>query len=390
MAEFSRIFVILQKILSFCAMSSIKINGKRFRVSISEAEIKRRVKELAGQISKDLEGKNPLFLGVLNGSFIFAADLMREMTIPCEISFVKLASYQGTTSTGKVTEVIGINEDLTGRTVVIVEDIVESGATMQRMIEQLGTRNPESVRICTLFFKPDKLKEDLDLDYVAFRIPDDFILGYGLDYDQAGRGLRDVYTIIEDKNMKNIVIFGAPGSGKGTQSDKMIEKYGLNHISTGDVLRAEIKNGTELGKTAKGYIDNGQLIPDDLMVSILASVYDSFGREHKGVIFDGFPRTIPQAEALKQMLDERGDKVAAMIELDVPEEELMKRLILRGQQSGRADDNEETIKKRLVVYHSQTQPLIEWYKKEGIHYHINGLGELDRIFADICEVIDNI
>ena len=390
MAEFSRIFVILQKILSFCAMSSIKINGKRFRVSIPEAEIKRRVKELAGQISKDLERKNPLFLGVLNGSFIFAADLMREMTIPCEISFVKLASYQGTTSTGKVTEVIGINEDLTGRTVVIVEDIVESGATMQRMIEQLGTRNPESVRICTLFFKPDKLKEDLNLDYVAFRIPDDFILGYGLDYDQAGRGLRDIYTIIEDKKMKNIVIFGAPRSGKGTQSDKMIEKYGLSHISTGDVLRAEIKNGTELGKTAKGYIDNGQLIPDDLMVSILASVYDSFGRDHKGVIFDGFPRTIPQAEALKQMLDERGDKVAAMIELDVPEEELMNRLILRGQQSGRADDNEETIKKRLVVYHSQTQPLIEWYKKEGIHYHINGLGELDRIFADICEVIDSI
>ena len=392
MAEFSRIFVILQKILSFCAMGSIKINDKRFRVSISEAEIKRRIKEVAGQISKELEGKNPLFLGVLNGSFIFAADLMREMTIPCEISFVKLASYQGTTSTGKVTEVIGINENLSGRTVVIVEDIVESGNTMKRMIEQLGTRNPESVRICTLFFKPDKLKEDLNLDYVAFRIPDDFIVGYGLDYDQAGRGLRDVYSIIEDKNknMKNIVIFGAPGSGKGTQSDKMIEKYGLNHISTGDVLRAEIKNGTDLGKTAKGYIDNGQLIPDDLMVSILASVYDSFGREHKGVIFDGFPRTIPQAEALKNMLDERGDKVAAMIELDVPEEELMKRLILRGQQSGRADDNEETIKKRLVVYHSQTQPLIEWYKKEGIHYHINGLGELDRIFADICQVIDNI
>ena len=189
--------------------------------------------------------------------------------------------------------------------------------------------------------------------------------------------------------MKNIVIFGAPGSGKGTQSDKMIEKYGLNHISTGDVLRSEIKKGTELGKTAASYIDKGNLIPDDLMVSILAGVYDSFG-DHKGVIFDGFPRTIPQAEALKKMLDERGDKVAAMIELDVPEDELMKRLILRGQQSGRADDNEETIKKRLVVYHSQTQPMIEWYKKEGLHYHINGSGELDRIFADICKVIDGI
>lgn len=195
----------------------------------------------------------------------------------------------------------------------------------------------------------------------------------------------------EQRNqMKNIVIFGAPGSGKGTQSDLMIEHYGLEHISTGDVLRSEIKKGTELGNTAKGFIDNGQLIPDELMIDILASVYDSFGRSHKGVIFDGFPRTIPQAEALKKMLDERGDKVAAMIELDVPEDELMKRLIKRGQESGRADDNEETIKKRLVVYHQQTQPLIEWYKKEGLHHHINGLGTLERIFADIKSIIDNL
>ena len=190
--------------------------------------------------------------------------------------------------------------------------------------------------------------------------------------------------------MKNIVIFGAPGSGKGTQSDLLIEQYGLGHISTGDVLRNEIKKGTELGKTAQSYIDKGNLIPDELMVSILAGVYDSFGRGHKGVIFDGFPRTIPQAEALKQMLSERGDKVAAMIELDVPEDELMQRLIKRGQQSGRADDNEETIKKRLVVYHSQTQPLIEWYKQEGLHHHIDGLGTLERIFSDIKKVIDNL
>ena len=190
--------------------------------------------------------------------------------------------------------------------------------------------------------------------------------------------------------MKNIVIFGAPGSGKGTQSDLMIEHYGLGHISTGDVLRNEIKKGTELGKTAQSYIDKGNLIPDELMISILANVYDSYGRGHKGVIFDGFPRTIPQAEALKKMLNERGDRVAAMIELDVPEDELMKRLILRGQQSGRADDNEETIKKRLVVYHSQTQPLIEWYKQEGLHHHIDGLGTLERIFGDIQKVIESI
>lgn len=190
--------------------------------------------------------------------------------------------------------------------------------------------------------------------------------------------------------MKNIVIFGAPGSGKGTQSDLMIKKYGFGHISTGDVLRGEIKKGSALGKTAKGYIDNGQLIPDDLMVSILASVYDSYGKDHKGVIFDGFPRTIPQAEALKSMLSERSHKIAAMIELDVPEEELMKRLIKRGQESGRSDDNAETIKKRLNVYHSQTAPLIEWYEKEGIRHHIDGLGELDRIFGDICAVIDAV
>lgn len=179
-------------------MSIVKIKDKSFKVSIPESEIKARVKVLAQQMSKDMEGKNPLFLAVLNGSFIFAADLMREMTIPCEISFVKLASYQGITSTGKIKEVIGINENLNGRTVVIVEDIVESGQTMKRMVESIGTRNPASVKICTLFFKPEKLKEELTLDYVAFRIPDDFILGYGLDYDQRGRGLKDVYTIMSE------------------------------------------------------------------------------------------------------------------------------------------------------------------------------------------------
>ena len=180
-------------------MSSIKIKDKTFKVSIPEAQIKARVKELAQQMSRDLEGKNPLFLGVLNGAFIFAADLIREMTIPCEISFVKLASYQGTTSTGSIKEIIGINEDLTGRTVVIVEDIVESGLTIRRMMDQLGTRNPASVQVCTLFFNPERLKEDLKLDYVAFEIPNDFILGYGLDYDQQARGLKDIYTLVSEE-----------------------------------------------------------------------------------------------------------------------------------------------------------------------------------------------
>ncbi len=378
-------------------MDTIQVLDKKFRISIPEAEILRRIDIVAEQINRDMAGKNPIFLAVLNGSFIFAADLMRRITIPCEISFVKLASYQGTTSTGKVKEVIGINEDLAGRTVIIVEDIVETGITIHRMMESLGTRNPESVHVCTLLLKPEKLTIDINLEYVVMRIPNDFILGYGLDYNQQGRGLRDIYTLVNEnnetpkqENMKNIVIFGAPGSGKGTQSDLLIKKYGLNHISTGDVLRAEIKNGTELGKIAKQYIDDGMLVPDSLIVDMLAGVYDSFGDSHKGVIFDGFPRTVPQAVALKKMLADRGHKVAAMIELDVPEDELMTRLIKRGEESGRSDDNAETIKKRLDVYHSQTAPLIEWYENDGIRHQINGLGELDRIFKDISQVIDEL
>ena len=166
--------------------------------------------------------------------------------------------------------------------------------------------------------------------------------------------------------MLNIVIFGAPGSGKGTQSARIVEKYGINHISTGDVLRAEIKNGTELGKIAQGYIDHGNLIPDELMIDILAHKYDSF-KGSKGVIFDGFPRTIAQAEALKKMLNERGEKISGMINIEVDEELLMARLLRRASIEGRADDNEETIKKRFAVYHSQTAPLIEWFKAEGVY-----------------------
>lgn len=188
--------------------------------------------------------------------------------------------------------------------------------------------------------------------------------------------------------MLNIVIFGAPGSGKGTQSERIVDKYGIHHISTGDVLRAEIKNGTELGKTAKNYMDQGQLLPDELIIDILASTLDAL-EESKGVIFDGFPRTIAQAEALKKMLAERGQDINVMIDLDVPEEILMERLINRGKQTGRTDDNEETIKKRLVVYHSQTSPLKEWFKKENKYQQIKGHGELETIFADLCNAIDN-
>ena len=166
--------------------------------------------------------------------------------------------------------------------------------------------------------------------------------------------------------MLNIVIFGAPGSGKGTNSAILVDTFKLDHISTGDVLRGEIKNGTELGKIAQSYIDHGNLIPDELMIDILASKYDSF-KDSKGVIFDGFPRTIAQANALKKMLEERAEKISTMINLEVDESLLMDRLLRRATLEGRADDNEETIKKRFEVYHNQTAPLIEWFKAEGVY-----------------------
>ena len=189
--------------------------------------------------------------------------------------------------------------------------------------------------------------------------------------------------------MKNIINFGAPGSGKGTYSDEIVAKYGMGHISTGDVLRAEIKNGTELGKVAQGYISNGQLIPDDLMIDILAKTYDAMP-SGKGVIFDGFPRTIAQAEALKKMLAERGHEMGIMIELVVSEDILLARLLNRAKEQGREDDNEETIKKRFAVYHSQTAPLAEWFGKEGMRNVISWAEHPSKeaMIAEVFSVID--
>ena len=186
--------------------------------------------------------------------------------------------------------------------------------------------------------------------------------------------------------MLNIVIFGAPGSGKGTQSDLMKESYNLAHISTGDVLRQEIKDETELGKIAKGFIDKGQLVPDDLICDMLDKVLDTL-KDAKGVIFDGFPRTIPQAEALEKILNKRGTDVSILLDLQVEDEELVERLLERGRISGRSDDNEETIQSRLKVYHSQTAPLAAHYKGKGKHVAVKGTGTIEEIFARIEEAI---
>ncbi len=186
--------------------------------------------------------------------------------------------------------------------------------------------------------------------------------------------------------MLNLVIFGAPGSGKGTQSDRLIEAFGLHHISTGEVLRDHISRGTELGRIANSYISKGQLIPDDLMIRVLEHLIDSnedYARD--GVIFDGFPRTIPQAIALNKLMADHGEKIAAVIGLEVDEDELIKRMLNRGKQTGRADDNLETITNRLKVYHNQTSPLRDFYIEQGIYHAINGNGSVDSIFASIKE-----
>ena len=177
---------------------TIQVLDKTFAVSISAEELEKEVKRVSSEINRDYAGNQPVFLSVLNGSFIFAADLMREVELPCEISFVKLASYQGTNTTGNIREVIGLNIDITGRPVIIVEDIVDTGLTMAHMLETLKRQNPASIDICTLLLKPTKLQVKLDVRYCCKQIPDDFVVGYGLDYNGFGRNTKDVYTIIQN------------------------------------------------------------------------------------------------------------------------------------------------------------------------------------------------
>lgn len=190
--------------------------------------------------------------------------------------------------------------------------------------------------------------------------------------------------------MLNIVIFGAPGSGKGTQSARLIDAYGLYHISTGELLRDHIKRGTELGVTADQFISKGQLIPDDLMIRILDDVLENEAAAKKGVVFDGFPRTIPQADALEELLAKRGSQLDAVIGLDVPEDELVHRMLARGKETGRADDNIDTIKNRLDVYHNQTLPLRKYYEEKGKYIAVNGTGIVDEIFANISRQLHDL
>ncbi|UTW65040.1 hypoxanthine phosphoribosyltransferase [bacterium SCSIO 12643] len=178
-------------------MGTIKIHDKSFTASISEADILQRVKEIAAEISENCKYKNPLFLAVLNGSFMFAADLMKEIAIDCEIQFIKMKSYAGMESTNKVEMLIGPTLEVSGRTVIILEDIVDTGNTIRELVKQLHLVTPNEIRICSLLLKPDKYDGEIPIDYVGFEIPDDFVVGYGLDYDGLGRNLRQIYTVTD-------------------------------------------------------------------------------------------------------------------------------------------------------------------------------------------------
>lgn len=175
-------------------MDTIKIHDKMFKMSIPNSELIKTIERLAGEITKDMKDKQPLFVCILNGSFIFAADLLKEIKLPCEVSFVKMQSYEGTGTSGVVKELIGFGEEIKGRDVIILEDIVDSGNTMEKVVKRLKETGIKSLKIATLFYKPAAYKKDIPLSYVGLEIPNDFIVGYGLDYDGLGRNLKDIYT----------------------------------------------------------------------------------------------------------------------------------------------------------------------------------------------------
>ena len=192
--------------------------------------------------------------------------------------------------------------------------------------------------------------------------------------------------------MLNIIICGAPGSGKGTQSALIKDKYNLLHLSTGDLLRAEIAAKSDLGRVAENYIANGQLVPDSMIIDILDKTIGEreAAAQYNGLILDGFPRTVAQAEALEGLLKKHGKELSVLLDLSVDEAELIDRLIKRGQTSGRSDDNLETIKKRLDVYHEKTEPVNDYYKKQGKYVAIPGMGSIDEIFGRICAAIEKL
>lgn len=371
-------------------MSLIKLHNKTFEPYVTAVQLQEIVARVADEIYQDLGDSRPVFVCILNGSFMFAADLVRRYKGLCELSFVKMASYEGTQSSGKIHHLIGLSDDLEGKDVVVIEDIVDTGNTLEEIYRIFADKKVHSFRIATLFFKPDAYTKDLKIDYVGKPIPNRFIVGYGLDYDELGRNLPEVYQLNTSLTMTNIVLFGKPGAGKGTQAAFLKEKYGLVHISTGDIFRYHIKNETELGRLVRSYTDRGDLVPDDVTIKMLQEEVAK-NPDAKGFIFDGFPRTIAQAEALDAFLASKDMKIHGTLALEADDEVLVERIIGRGKVSGRADDQDETkIRNRFAEYNEKTAPLIAYYQQQGKYYPIDGIGSIEEITQRLSQAIDLI
>ena len=379
------IFAVLKKLKK----TLIQLHDKYFEPYISVDEIEKAVQRVAQEIANDFKDETPIFVCVLNGAFMFASDLLKNYQHPCEISFVKLSSYHGLSSTGIVETLLDVSDNVKGRSVIIIEDIIDTGRTVKELISMFSNINVKRFKIATMFYKPDVYSGEYNIDYVGVKVPNKFIVGYGLDYNELGRNLPEVYKIKENK-MINLVLFGKPGAGKGTQAEFLKEKYNLKHISTGDVFRYNIKNETELGKLAKSYIDKGDLVPDEVTINMLQDEVEK-NPEANGFIFDGFPRTTAQAEALDDFLSSKDMQVNATIALEANDEVLIKRLLERGKVSGRTDDQDENkIRNRFDEYNEKTAPLKDYYAKNGKFYSVNGIGSIDEITERLSAVIDSL
>ena len=368
----------------------ITLKDLQFKPYISKEKIAQAVSKLAQAIATDMGDEVPVFVGVLNGSFMFVSDFVKVYPKPCEVTFIKLASYQGLKSTEDIQRLIGLTQDLTNRTVVVLEDIIDTGSTIAEIHRIFKNESVKKLKIGTLFFKPDSYKKDFKIHYIGINISPKFVVGYGLDYDNLGRYLPEVYQLITTKKMTNIVLFGPPGAGKGTQANFLKDKYQLVHISTGDVFRYNIKNETALGMLAKSYMDKGALVPDKVTIDMLNAEVEK-NTNAQGFIFDGFPRTNAQAEALDALLDSKDSQINAMIALEVPDEILVKRLVERGKTSGRADDADETIiKNRIKEYYDKTAILKNYYTAQNKYHGIDGVGSIEEITLRLSLVLDSL
>ncbi|RYH72541.1 adenylate kinase [Flavobacteriaceae bacterium 144Ye] len=368
----------------------IKLHDLHFKPFISEDEIQATVQHMVTAIANDLQDEVPVFVGILNGSFMFVSDFVKKYPKPCEVTFIKLASYEGLKSTDDIQRLVGLTQDLTGRTVVILEDIIDSGKTLAEVHRIFKNENVKELKIATLFYKPEAYKKDFKLHYVGMEIPNKFIVGYGLDYDGLGRDLPAIYQLKTTQHMTNFVLFGPPGAGKGTQAEFLKEKYSLVHISTGDVFRFNIKNETALGMLAKSYMDKGELVPDQVTIDMLNAEVEK-NADAKGFIFDGFPRTNAQAEALDKLMDQKDSQINAMIALEVDDEVLVQRLLERGKTSGRADDADENIiRNRIKEYYKKTAILKDYYSAQDKYYGVDGVGSIEDITERLSAVIDSL